>query len=61
MPADPFPGEVPGQLSRLDPVSAPGVPSDAVPATAEEGLSAEEQLARFEEELKNSDWGHQPC
>jgi hypothetical protein len=23
--------------------------------------SAEEQMARFEEELKESDWGHQPC
>ncbi len=24
-------------------------------------LSAEEQLARYEESLKNDDWGHQPC
>ena len=24
-------------------------------------LSAEEQMALYEEELKNEDWGHQPC
>ncbi len=24
-------------------------------------LSPEEQMARFEEEMKNEDWGHQPC
>jgi len=34
--------------------------------TAEKGtpakeLSAEEQMALFEKELKEEDWGHQPC
>jgi hypothetical protein len=24
-------------------------------------LSAEEQMARYEEDLKENDWGHQPC
>ena len=24
-------------------------------------LSAEEQMERFEKELKENDWGHQPC
>jgi hypothetical protein len=24
-------------------------------------LSAEEQMAAFEEDLKETDWGHQPC
>ena len=24
-------------------------------------LTPEEQLARYEESLKNDDWGHQPC
>lgn len=24
-------------------------------------LSPEEQLKRYEESLKNDDWGHQPC
>jgi len=26
-----------------------------------EELSPEEQMAKFEEEMKNEDWGHQPC
>ena len=29
------------------------------PAATE--LTPEEQMARFEEDLKESDWGHQPC
>ncbi|MBC8326557.1 MAG: hypothetical protein H8E27_13125 [Verrucomicrobia subdivision 3 bacterium] len=40
----------------------------AKPAEAEvsevkpvEEMSEEEQLAAYEEEMKNSDWGHQPC
>jgi len=24
-------------------------------------LSPEEQMARFEDDLKENDWGHQPC
>ena len=24
-------------------------------------LTAEEQMAAFEEDLKETDWGHQPC
>lgn len=27
----------------------------------EKDLAPEEQLARYEESLKNDDWGHQPC
>ena len=50
-----------------------GVPGDALRASKggkgfadpEEGgpkkLSPEEQMAAFEEDLKESDWGHQPC
>ena len=26
-----------------------------------EELSPEEQMAKFEEAMKNDDWGHQPC
>jgi hypothetical protein len=37
-------------------VSAPEPPADS-PKTP----SAEEQMERFEEDLKESDWGHQPC
>lgn len=28
---------------------------------AVETLTPEEQMARFEKELKENDWGHQPC
>jgi hypothetical protein len=31
-----------------------------VPAKKRE-LTAEEQMAAFEEDLKETDWGHQPC
>ena len=39
---------------------------DANASRREEGdsqkkLSKEEQMARFEEQLKEEDWGHQPC
>jgi len=37
-------------------------PGDAGnPAEAEQSASPEEQMAEFEEALKNEDWGHQPC
>jgi len=39
-----------------NPPGTPALPSDAV-----EKLSPEEQMARYEESLKESDWGHQPC
>ena len=32
---------------------------DAPPAANQ--LTPEEQMARFEAELKETDWGHQPC
>ena len=28
---------------------------------ASETLSAEEQMAAYEKDLKENDWGHQPC
>lgn len=31
------------------------------PEKTEPTRSAEEQMAEFEEALKESDWGHQPC
>lgn len=31
------------------------------PAPKEKALSADEQMARYEEALKDEDWGHQPC
>jgi hypothetical protein len=38
--------------------SNPSAPGDQ-PASGE--LTKEEQWALFEKELKESDWGHQPC
>jgi hypothetical protein len=34
-----------------------------LPETPETGkiLSPEEQMEQFEEDLKENDWGHQPC
>ncbi len=32
--------------------------SEPVPAKQ---MSAEEQMAHFEKDLKENDWGHQPC
>jgi hypothetical protein len=53
----------------IDPPSAPREsdtpPTPAVtpaePAVEASKLSPEEQMALFEKELKETDWGHQPC
>jgi hypothetical protein len=51
---------------RDDSVGAPGAPAD--PGVETSGANAltkmltpEEQMALFEKELKDNDWGHQPC
>lgn len=36
-------------------------PSSPAPKAEKETLSKEEQMARFEDALKDEDWGHQPC
>ena len=36
----------------------PGVEAEAA---GDAMLSAEEQMAQFEDSLKEDDWGHQPC
>tara|TARA_B110000438_G_C15437277_1_gene488844 strand:+ start:455 stop:604 length:150 start_codon:yes stop_codon:yes gene_type:complete len=36
-------------------------PTEAAEVKPAEEMSEEEQLAAYEEEMKNSDWGHQPC
>jgi hypothetical protein len=41
------------------PAAATPPPSD--PATPANLLTPEEQMALFEQELKETDWGHQPC
>lgn len=46
-------------------VSRAGSPNSDLSAAEQpkstEGLSAEEQMALYEKELKENDWGHQPC
>ncbi len=42
--------EVPGEGEILDPVTG-----------KVRKLTPEEQMARYEEALKEDDWGHQPC
>ena len=51
---------------KSQPVAKPKLIDTTVPAAAEpevpvEELSPEEQMARFEKELREDDWGHQPC
>jgi hypothetical protein len=54
----------PNNASPTNPATPPkddansAAPKDS---TAPEQLSKEEQWALFEKELKESDWGHQPC
>jgi hypothetical protein len=31
------------------------------PSSSNKVLSPEEQMEQFEEDLKENDWGHQPC
>ena len=45
------------ELPKSDAATA----SDAQNPDAPKKLSAEEQMAAFEDALKESDWGHQPC
>jgi len=41
-----------------DPGPKPPGPVETPPPKA---LTAEEQMALFEKDLKENDWGHQPC
>ena len=46
-----------------DPPSAalPTAPKPVPPEPVRPVLTPEEQMALFEKELKENDWGHQPC
>jgi len=39
----------------------PSVPPDDPEPEPKKELSEEEQMAQYEESLKEEDWGHQPC
>lgn len=44
-----------------DPKAGPGNAETPAAANPVDELTPEEQMERFERELKESDWGHQPC
>lgn len=46
--------------SGKDPPERPESAGETSDAGIEE-LTPEEQLAKYEESLKDEDWGHQPC
>lgn len=46
--------------STSDPTNSTPPTTDASSSDGET-LSKEEQMARYEESLKDEDWGHQPC
>ncbi|MDI1251167.1 MAG: hypothetical protein PSV13_20055 [Lacunisphaera sp.] len=49
-------------IAAPTPPPAPVEPSaDATADTTVDKLTPEEQMERFAQELKNEDWGHQPC
>ena len=47
-------------VSPLPADTVAGAPAKEEPSAAQK-LSPEEQWERFEKELKENDWGHQPC
>jgi hypothetical protein len=46
--------------AKVPPAGETGIPSVDEPVPVHQ-LSPAEQMARFEKELKEKDWGHQPC
>lgn len=52
------------EQSKLTPESSTGAEANPAAVPAEKGvakLTPEEQMALFEKNLKENDWGHQPC
>jgi hypothetical protein len=54
------------ETDPMAPVPAPTPAAGAAPSAAAEPevtqkLTPEEQMALFEKELREKDWGHQPC
>ena len=63
MPSDPpLSPAVPTERPASPPpaATAPSLPTPS-PSVPANGLTPEEQMALFEKELKENDWGHQPC
>jgi hypothetical protein len=45
----------------IDPDDAKKPEQEPEPSGSNKVLSPEEQMEQFEEDLKENDWGHQPC
>ena len=45
----------------IDPDDKTVAQEDSESKDSSKVLSPEEQMERFEEDLKENDWGHQPC
>jgi hypothetical protein len=43
------------------PAAAPNAAAPGDPAPPAAALTPEEQMERFAKDLKENDWGHQPC
>jgi len=52
---------MPNPKSPKDSCSKPKESKDKDKPVDPNELSEEEQMALYEEDLKDSDWGHQPC
>ena len=66
----PLPPAAPPGPALIDAASAMSPPTPAAPATppvasaaapAPRALTPEEQMEAFAQDLKENDWGHQPC
>jgi hypothetical protein len=51
----------PEQTPAVPPEKAPGAVTNPDPSVSPPPLTPEEQMALYEKELKETDWGHQPC
>jgi hypothetical protein len=60
---NPRPGKSEPTAAVVPPAPPPAITPGpgAVADAAVEKLTPEEQMERFAQELKNEDWGHQPC
>ena len=58
-------GKIAPELNQVSPVAVPPSTENSLNKTAATNaprpLTAEEQMALYEDDLRENDWGHQPC